>query len=103
MAYESSQPDRKDVREGMLAIARNKPCLDLITGFWTTPRLNAVRRMYASVIIHIQDIRLHVTFRRHYVLKASSRSSTDCSSLISMVVRFGYMSVGVLCAVTLAG
>ncbi len=87
----------------VLAVARNKPCSDFITGSETTPRMNAVRRVYVFIMIHIQDIRLLVTFYPHYVLKASSRSSTDCSSLMSMVVRFGYMSVGVLCAVTLAG
>lgn len=36
-------------------------------------------------------------------LSTCSRSNTDCSSLISMVVREGYCWVGVLCAVTLAG
>lgn len=38
-----------------------------------------------------------------YVLNASSRSRTDLSSLIRIVVRLGYASVGVLCAVTRAG
>ena len=39
----------------------------------------------------------------YYGLKASSRSRTDFSSLIRIVVRFGYWSCGVLCAVTRAG
>lgn len=37
-----------------------------------------------------------------YVFSASSRSRTDFSSLMRTVVRFGYCSVGVLCAVTRA-
>lgn len=41
--------------------------------------------------------------RRAYVLSASSRSRTDFSSLMRIVVRLGRVSVGVLWAVTRAG
>ena len=50
-------------------------------------------------------IQLQITKGRemNYGLKASSRSRTDFSSLIRIVVRLGYWSCGVLCAVTRAG
>lgn len=45
----------------------------------------------------------HKVNRWSYAFNASSRSSTDFSSLIRIVVLFGKFSSGVLCAVTLAG
>lgn len=43
------------------------------------------------------------TDRSSYCFNSSSRSSTDFSSFIRIVVREGNWAVGVLCAVTRAG